>query len=569
MSSSFPILARGTLLNRRRYRIVKLIHEGGMGRLYKGWHIDLNLPIAIKENIRGDAAQFKLEAQILMMLNHPNLPHGLDFFQDSELFYLAMDLVEGNNLAELCANGGLPETTVIPWFNDVLNAVEHLHKLNVIHRDIKPENIIIVARTKAVLTDFGIAKFKNAGQSTLLGAKGFGTPPYAPPEQHAGATTDERSDIHALGKTLEFILTGQNGRAPGLPLYPHYANVPPNTDAVIHKATQRDPLLRYANVKEMRDELLKWKQTTVLAPPTQPTQTPTQPTRHASQQNWLPYILASAGGITLVILAILFILIPRNGNSNPALVASVIATPSASPNVVPGNTSTPTLTRTFSMTPSPSATRPRTFTLTPTVPPTRTRTFTPTLLPPTFTITPKPFVDGEFANLWNRYSNQLGAPKPGYRSAKSFSTGTFAEQRFERGHMFFVRVPTKRILVVVGSRSGAWTGQGDWWQQYPDTFVDGVNDKTTCRLGGDIPRQPVGGFGLLWCNNRTVRDALGYGVTREVDIDSQSGGNRVYLLQEFQNGVIFRDSDGWSNCNRGNCLAYVFFNDGTFRRESY
>jgi len=163
----------------------------------------------------------------------------------------------------------------------------------------------------------------------------------------------------------------------------------------------------------------------------------------------------------------------------------------------------------------------------------------------------------------------LGAPKTEYRSAKSFPAGTFAEQRFERGHMFFVRVPSKRILVVVGSRAGSWTGQGNWWGEYPDNFVDGVNSATTCKLGGEIPQQPVGGFGLLWCTNQTVREALGLGVSREVDVDAQAGGRRVYLLQEFQNGLIFRDSDGWANCNRDNCLAYIFFSDGTFRREAY
>jgi len=128
--------------------------------------------------------------------------------------------------------------------------------------------------------------------------------------------------------------------------------------------------------------------------------------------------------------------------------------------------------------------------------------------------------------------------------------------------MFFYAGPPKRIWVVFGSQRGPWTGSGTW-RQYPDTWNEG-DPEFSCPQEAEYPRQPKWGFGLVWCKYPEVRAALKWGLEGARDIDRESPGSKVYRLQEFEHGFIFRDSDGWTHG-----LAYVFFDDGTFVRQSY
>jgi len=541
MSANFPILQQGTLLNGGRYRVVKLIYEGGMGRLYKGWHIDLGISIAIKENTGSNESQFRIEGQILAKLNHQNLPHGFDFFRESltGIWYIIMDFVESTNLHDLAMPNGLAEDIVLPWFDGILNAVEHLHKLSIIHRDIKPQNIIITAQNNPMLIDFGIAKLLARGQPTIAGARGYGTPPYAPPEQASGRT-DERSDIHALGKTLEFALTGQDARAPYQSLYPTFPNVSQNTDAVIRRAAQSDPNQRFASVQEMRQALYA---------PVPPPPPPSPP------RNWFRYVVASALGVILVTFVILLILAQRDGNSNPSTAISVVASPSASNNIAAASPSTPSPTRTFSSSPTSSATSTWTFTFTPSQ--TRTHTFTPTLtkVTPTATSTPIP-VFGEFAQLWRQYRNQLGEPINAYfTEPRQFPD--MAEQWFEQGHMFAtgdMGSGTKKIIVVKDQ------GENQRWILYQDRWVSG--ESAPCGQANQSGHRVIRGFGKLWCE-RELWNVIGYPRDKEYNYDQISP--QVFLLiQWFENGIIFRDSDG-----KTKGLAYVFINGGAFYRVGY
>lgn len=549
------MLAPGIILQ-NRYQIVRVLGQGGMGAVYLALDLHLgNLSVAVKENSGGDPSQFEQEAILLAGLKHPNLPRVQDHFVlPNGAQYLVMEYVEGTDLDMQLRNGALPEVQVRGWLDQIFDAVAYLHAQRVIHRDIKPANIRITPKGQAMLVDFGLAKVMQSGKPTYTGAKAV-TPGFAAPEQYRGGT-DARSDIYSLGATMYALLTGsvppdalalEQGSA--LLVSPRVLNprLGPQIEQCILRALQLPPPQRFQNVDAMRQALAAVSPSTSLLP------------------SWR-IIAKSVGAGGLIAFAAFALLFTLGILPSPIQSATPTALLSSTPNVtlaagIPIFTSTPAAMATAQS--SATATR------------TRKRAQATTLIATTFaapatpTRTPKPNVSGEFAALWNRYRGELGAPKAGSRSAKSFPAGTFAEQRFERGHMFFMRVPSKRILVVVGSQKGGWTGQGNWWKEYPDKFVDGVNDTTTCQLAGDISRQPVGGFGLLWCTNSSVRDALGFSVTQEVDVDRQAGGNRVYLLQEFQNGLIFRDSDGWTNCNRGNCLAYIFFSDGTFRRERY
>jgi hypothetical protein len=201
-----------------------------------------------------------------------------------------------------------------------------------------------------------------------------------------------------------------------------------------------------------------------------------------------------------------------------------------------------------------------TLTLTP------TPTFTTTPVIPTATPRPSPtptpiVVTGLFANLWQKFRTELGNPLPGNTSDRKFPAYTFSEMPFEGGHMFS-SVPNKRIWVAFGSGSGAWTGSGTW-REFSDKWREG-DPEYSCAKEADYPKQPIWGFGLVWCNYPEVRKALGWGQGAIRDFDRESPGSSIYRLQEFERGFIFRDSDGWTNN-----LAYVFFNNGTFVRQSY
>ncbi len=208
-------LATGIVLN-NRYRIVKLIAQGGFGAVYLAWDLSLSRACAVKENLDTSPQaqqQFEREAKILANLNHPNLARVIDyFFIPGQGQYLVMDYVEGEDLQEMLdrSGGPLAENQVLPWITQVCEALEYLHGQNppIIHRDIKPANIKITPQGQAMLVDFGIAKVYDPGKKTTIGARGV-TPGYSPLEQYGRGGTDQRSDVYALGATLYCLLTGR------------------------------------------------------------------------------------------------------------------------------------------------------------------------------------------------------------------------------------------------------------------------------------------------------------------------------------------------------------------------
>ncbi len=207
-------LSTGQIIS-KRYRIVKLLGQGGFGAVYRAWDLNLKHPFALKENLDlspESVRQFEREARFLAELHHPNLPRVIDCFLIPEQGqYLVMDFIEGETLEEKLdhSGGALTEDQVIPWINQVCDALSFLHSQNppVIHRDVKPANIKITSEGKAALVDFGIAKAYFGQMQTTLGARAV-TEGYSPPEQYGYGITDNRSDIYALGATLYHALTG-------------------------------------------------------------------------------------------------------------------------------------------------------------------------------------------------------------------------------------------------------------------------------------------------------------------------------------------------------------------------
>jgi serine/threonine protein kinase len=205
----------GEVIQHDRYRIEGLLGQGGMGAVYKAWDLNLDMPVAIKENLEATPEaqkQFIREANMLAKLVHSNLPRVIDYFSiPDQGQYLVMDYIDGEDLRSMFTRlGRLPEPQVLSWIGQILDALAYLHSqpTPIIHRDIKPANIKVRPDGRAVLVDFGIAKFYDPKLATTMGAKAI-TPGYSPPEQYGGGATDTRSDIYALGATLFTLLTGQ------------------------------------------------------------------------------------------------------------------------------------------------------------------------------------------------------------------------------------------------------------------------------------------------------------------------------------------------------------------------
>ena len=163
-----------------RYRIVKLLGQGGFGAVYRGWDINLSKACAVKENLETTAQaqrQFTREATILANLSHPNLPRVTDYFIiEGQGQYLVMDYVEGADLEDKMESGDdIAVEQIIDWISQVADALTYLHSRSpsVLHRDIKPANIRITPGGRAMLVDFGLVKIFDPQLRTTLGARGY------------------------------------------------------------------------------------------------------------------------------------------------------------------------------------------------------------------------------------------------------------------------------------------------------------------------------------------------------------------------------------------------------------
>jgi serine/threonine protein kinase len=218
----------GITVDHGRYEIVKLIGEGGMGRVFQARQVSMNRMVALKllrAQLATDdhlLARFQQEAHAVSKLRHPNTIIVYDYgkTEDGYLF-IAMELLGGKSLASiLSAEQRLMQFRALHIMEQVAGAVAEAHQFGIVHRDLKPENIQIdkVANDPdfAKVLDFGIAKMihgegeggEHRKTLTMAGAV-FGTPHYMSPEQVHGQKVDHRTDIYALGIILYELLTGK------------------------------------------------------------------------------------------------------------------------------------------------------------------------------------------------------------------------------------------------------------------------------------------------------------------------------------------------------------------------
>ena len=220
-----PIKAGETL--RGRYRIRRIIGQGGMGCIYladdlrlegrqcalKEVEHDKTLPAKMIQEARD---QFLREATVLARLDHPNLPKVSDFFTNGPRDYLVMDFIPGKDLRTLMSEAQekktfLSEVDILDWSNQLSDALTYLHQQAppILHRDIKPSNLKLTPTGVLKLVDFGLVKLLAPGEVTITILQGQGTALYTPFEQYGGDTghTDLRSDIFAFGSTLYHLIT--------------------------------------------------------------------------------------------------------------------------------------------------------------------------------------------------------------------------------------------------------------------------------------------------------------------------------------------------------------------------
>jgi len=210
----------------RKYRVEKLLGEGGMGRVYRATQLVLEKPVVLKllhPGLQRDprtVARFQREAKAASRLSHPNSIDVLDFGQTEDgALFIAMEFVDGRDLHQLLTDDWpLPETRVIRIVGQVLSALADAHQAGVIHRDLKPENVMVMARrggeTDVVkVLDFGIAKIidpsRDGGPSLTRTGFVCGTPEYMSPEQAKGGQLDSRSDLYSVGVLLYQMVTRQ------------------------------------------------------------------------------------------------------------------------------------------------------------------------------------------------------------------------------------------------------------------------------------------------------------------------------------------------------------------------
>lgn len=210
-----------------RYKIKRIIGQGGMGSIYLADDLRLEGRLCALKEVEHDRSlpsdmlkqardQFMREATVLARLDHPNLPKVSDFFSIGGRDYLVMDFVPGKDLRTLMLEAQqrgsfLPEREVLGWANQIADALSYMHSQRppILHRDIKPSNLKLTPNGVVKLVDFGLVKILASDEVTITVLQGRGTALYTPLEQYGGDAghTDARSDVYAFGATLYHLLT--------------------------------------------------------------------------------------------------------------------------------------------------------------------------------------------------------------------------------------------------------------------------------------------------------------------------------------------------------------------------
>jgi serine/threonine protein kinase, bacterial len=264
----------GTVLD-GRYRVEVMIATGGMSSVYRGLDLRLDRPVALKimdSRYAGDQqflTRFQREARAVARLKDPGLVAVYDQGIEGRHPFLVMELVEGGTLRELLRERGpMPPHAVAAVLAPVLGGLAVAHAAGLVHRDVKPENVLISDDGGVKIADFGlvraVAEAKITSTSVILG-----TAAYLSPEQVSTGDASPRSDVYAVGILAYELLTGDTPFTGDSALAVAYqridndvpaastviAGVPTQFDELVRHATARDPAGRYADARDMAEDL--------------------------------------------------------------------------------------------------------------------------------------------------------------------------------------------------------------------------------------------------------------------------------------------------------------------------
>ena len=264
------------------YRILEKIGEGGMGAVYRAEDLTLRRNVALKflpaELVADPVARQQLlkEARTASRLNHPNIATVYEVGEADGTPFIAMELVQGESLKQVLQRGALTRAQLLDTARQVAEGLNEAHLAGVLHRDIKPGNVMVDAKGRVKILDFGLAMFTGKDRGPGEAAETFvtrsvsqpstgGTVPYMSPEQLRGDPTDARSDIFSFGVLLYECLSGQRPfrgetsidvlhailRQPLPPLRNLVPDISPEWERLVERCLEKPPGGRFNSMQEV------------------------------------------------------------------------------------------------------------------------------------------------------------------------------------------------------------------------------------------------------------------------------------------------------------------------------
>ena len=314
------------------YHILKKLGGGGMGVVYEAEDTQLGRHVALKFlplEVAADAKaleRFHREARAASALDHPNICTVYDIGEHEGRPFIVMELIKGQTIAEVLRGGRLAIEEATEISRQIAEALVEAHERNIIHRDLKPANVMVTAKDRVKVLDFGLAKWVRPVEADVSTEESLsqtrpgaimGTVPYMAPEQLRGEAADARADLYALGVVLYEMATGERpfpeedttrlivAILTQPPRAPRELNprITPQLEAVILRALAKEQEKRYQTAQELVADLGYLSKTSSGAVPSDARWTPTS-------WRWLATLIPAAGTVTAALAATLFLLVP-------------------------------------------------------------------------------------------------------------------------------------------------------------------------------------------------------------------------------------------------------------------
>ena len=284
-----PILEPGSIVA-RRYEVIALLGEGGMGAVYQAKDLELSRTIALKTIRRefgGNQAiieRFKQELILSTQVTHKNVVRIFDLGEADGMKFITMEYIQGIDLRTMIhERGKIPPNEVVEIIIQVCRALDAAHSVGVIHRDLKPQNIMQDQNGRILVMDFGLARTLEGDGMTMSGAL-VGTMEYMSPEQALSKSLDQRSDIYSLGLIFYELLSGEvpfradtalaslirRTQEKPVPVSEHVTDISGPVDQMVSRCLERDVELRYSTAAELLADLEMWQQKGVVSAPPVP-----------------------------------------------------------------------------------------------------------------------------------------------------------------------------------------------------------------------------------------------------------------------------------------------------------